>query len=538
MPRRLSFPGSPEFSTFSVRGATPGAMGAAQARRKRVNRAKTLGELKASGYRLRTVKDEMRENAIRMLRSHEELFPGIVGYESTVIPGLVNAILSKHDFILLGLRGQAKTRILRGLVRFLDEQVPVVTGTETNDDPLAPVSRKGREMVASLGDATPVEWLPREARYREKLATPDVTIADLIGDIDPIKAATKKLAYADEEVIHFGIIPRTNRGIFAINELPDLPPRIQVGLLNIMEEKDIQIRGFPIRMQLDILMVYSANPEDYTNRGNIITPLKDRIDSQIITHYPTSREAAMQITQQEAWTARGSDVQLVMPDWFRELVEEVAFAARHSEYVNQASGVSARMSISLLENVLSNMERRGIIQGEKKVYPRIGDLHTAVTAITGKELVYEGEQQGAAIVARKIIGEAVKETFHRWFPDPAPKKKKKDRESSEEQPQGRQEPSPFQPILAWFSKGNTVETSDEMPHGDYVRCLEKVSGLKEIAAKHLDLKDGDGVALGMEFVLEGLHQHSMVSKREEGLKTAYRDMLKAMFDHMAGSGDD
>ena len=503
-----------------------------------MNLARTLGELKTSGYRPRSIKEEMRQNVVRMLRSHEPLFPGIIGYESTVIPGLVNAILSKHDFILLGLRGQAKTRILRGLVRFLDEQVPVIAGTETNDDPFSPISRKGRELVASKGDGTPVEWMPRDARYREKLATPDVTIADLIGDIDPIKAATRKLAYADEEVIHFGIIPRTNRGIFAINELPDLPPRIQVGLLNIMEEKDIQIRGFPIRMPLDILMVYSANPEDYTNRGNIITPLKDRIDSQIITHYPTSREAALAITAQEAWTDRGDGVELVMPQWFRELVEEVAFAARHSEYVNQASGVSARMSISLLENVVSNMERRAVMQGEKKVYPRIGDLHTAVTAITGKvELVYEGEQQGAAIVARKIIGEAVKETFHRWFPDPAPKKKKKDREGGEGEPAARQEPSPFQPILSWFSKGNTVETSDEMPHGDYVRCLEKVSGLKEIAAKHLDLKDGDGVALGMEFVLEGLHQHSMVSKREEGLKTAYRDMLKAMFDHMAGSGD-
>jgi magnesium chelatase subunit I len=484
----------------------------------------------------------MRANLVRMLRSREELFPGIIGYETTVIPGLVNAILSKHDFILLGLRGQAKTRILRGLVRFLDENVPVIAGTDTNDDPFKPVSRKGREAVAALGDAAPIEWMPREARYREKLATPDVTIADLIGDIDPIKAATRKLAYADEEVIHFGIIPRTNRGIFAINELPDLPPRIQVGLLNIMEEKDIQIRGFPIRMQLDILMVYSANPEDYTNRGNIITPLKDRIDSQIITHYPNDRQAAMRITAQEAWTKREGGIELAMPDWFREVVEEVAFAARASEYVNQASGVSARMSISLLENVLSNMERRAILQGEKRVYPRIGDLHAAVTAITGKvELVYEGEQQGAAIVARKIIGEAVKDTFRRRFPDPTPKKKKKksqDEEGGEEeQSPGRQEPSPYQSILAWFSKGNTVETSDELPHDEYVKRLEKVSGLKEIAARHLDLKDGDGIALGMEFVLEALHQHSMVSKREEGVKTAYRDMLKAMFDHMASSGD-
>ena len=499
---------------------------------------KTLGELKKAGYKSRSVKEEMRDNVIRMLRSREELFPGIIGYESTVVPGLVNALLSKHDFILLGLRGQAKTRILRGLIRFLDEQLPVIAGTETNDDPFAPVSRKGREAVVTLGDGTPIEWLSRDARYREKLATPDVTIADLIGDIDPIKAATRKLAYADEEVIHFGIIPRTNRGIFAINELPDLPPRIQVGLLNIMEEKDIQIRGFPIRMQLDILMVYSANPEDYTNRGNIITPLKDRIDSQIITHYPTSREAAMKITAQEAWTERTNGIELVMPGWYRELVEEVAFAARLSEYVNQASGVSARMSISLLENVYSNMERRAIIQGAKREYPRMADLHTAVTAITGKvELVYEGEQQGAAIVARKIIGEAVKETFKRRFPDPAPKKKKKKGQEEDDDVPTRQEPSPFQNILAWFSKGNIVETSDDMPHADYVQRLEKVAGLKEITAKHLELTDGDGLAPGMEFVLEALHQYSMVSKREEGMKTAYRDMLKAMFDHMAGSGE-
>ena len=344
---------------------------------------RTLGELKASGYRSRPVKDEMRENLIRMLRAGEELFPGIIGYDATVVPGLVNAILSRHDFILLGLRGQAKTRILRSLTRFLDPALPVLAGTDTNDDPLPPMSRKGREIVASLGDAAPIEWMSREDRYREKLATPDVTIADLIGDIDPIKAATRRLAYADEEVIHYGIIPRTNRGIFALNELPDLPPRIQVGLLNIMEEKDIQVRGFPVRMRLDILMVYSANPEDYTNRGNIITPLKDRIDSQIITHYPTDLSAAMRITAQEAWTKRDG-ISLELPDWYRELVEEVAFAARRSEFVNQSSGVSARMSISLLENVLSNMERRAIRNGEPSAFPRITDLHAAVTAVTGR----------------------------------------------------------------------------------------------------------------------------------------------------------
>jgi magnesium chelatase subunit I len=498
---------------------------------------KTLVELRASAYRPRTVKEEMRQNLIRMLREGVELFPGIIGYGRTVIPGLVNAILSRHDFILLGLRGQAKTRILRNLIRFLDERIPVIRGTETNDNPFAPVSKMGREIAAEMGDRTPIEWLGRSERYREKLATPDVTIADLIGDIDPIKAATRRLAYADEGVVHYGIIPRTNRGIFAINELPDLPPRIQVGLLNIMEEKDIQIRGFPVRLPLDILMVYSANPEDYTNRGNIITPLKDRIDSQILTHYPEDRESAMAITTQEAWVERDGGFELAVPPWFRELIEEVAFAARKSEYVNQASGVSARMSISLLENVLSNMERRGLAHGEKRIYPRIGDLHAAVTAITGKvELVYEGEQQGASIIARKIIGEAVKEIFKRYFPNPSPKKSAKPREGEESPRTVKQQPSPYQSILAWFSKGNTVETSDEIPFPEYAGRLERVDGLLEIARKHLRSKDNDGeAASAMEFVLEALHQSSMVSKWEDRSRTEYRDMLKAMFASMAGS---
>jgi magnesium chelatase subunit I len=407
-----------------------------------------------------------------------------------------------------------------------------------------------------MGDRTPIGWLPRGERYREKLATPDVTIADLIGDIDPIKAATLKLTYANEDVIHFGIIPRTNRGIFAINELPDLPPRIQVGLLNIMEEKDIQVRGFPIHMQLDIIMVYSANPEDYTNRGNIITPLKDRIDSQILTHYPSDREAAMRITAQEAWAGRDGGHTLSMPAWFREMIEEVAFVARGSEYVNQSSGVSARMSISLLENVLSNMERRALIHGEIRAFPRISDLTAAVTAITGKiELVYEGEQQGATIVARKIIGEAVKETFRRHFPNPTPKKRKKaaaQEEELEDRPArpDKAEPSPYQTVLSWFSKGNTMETSDDLPQAEYIKRLARVDGLRELVAAHLPPGEGEAasatapdspadrdaaLALGMELVLEGLHQHSMVSKWEDKSRTAYRDMLKAMFDHMAKS---
>jgi len=515
-----------------------------------VTLAKTLGELKRSGWKSRPVKDEMRENLVAMLRDGADLFPGIVGYEKTVIPGLVNAILSRHDFILLGLRGQAKTRILRSLTGFLDERLPAIAGTETNDDPYHPVSRRGRKIVEEQGDGTPIAWLGREDRYKEKLATPDVTIADLIGDIDPIKAAALRLSYSDEEVIHYGIIPRTNRGIFAINELPDLPPRIQVGLLNIMEEKDIQIRGFPVRMPLDILMVYSANPEDYTNRGNIITPLKDRIDSQILTHYPRDREAAVRITAQEAWTERGDSAaagcRFVVPAWFRELVEEVAFAARKSEYVNQSSGVSARLSISLLENVLSNMERRAMRHREKAVHPRVSDLVAAVPAITGKiELVYEGEQQGAEIVARKIVGEAVKETFRRFFPDPAPAKKRKRRRSEDEEADDedeavvrpeKPEPSPYQAVLSWFSRGNTVETSDDMSEADYAARLEKVDGLRELALRHPGLDGDDGLPLVMELVIEGLHQHSMVSKWEDKDRASYRDMLKSMFERMGTSG--
>jgi magnesium chelatase subunit I len=294
---------------------------------------KTLGELKQSGYQVLSVKDEMRKNLILKIQNKEKLFPGIIGYDKTVIPGLRNAILSKHDFILLGLRGQAKSRILRDLIYFLDEFIPAIDGCEINDNPLNPVCRSCKKKIDAEGNATPIRWLSREERYREKLATPDTTIADLIGDIDPVKAATKRLSYSDEEVIHYGIIPRSNRGIFAINELPDLPPRIQVGLLNIMEEKDIQIRGFPVRLSLDVMMVYSANPEDYTNRGNIITPLKDRIDSQIITHYPDNLEDAMNITHQEAWLERRSGYTIHIPDYFKELVEETAFSARKSEFV-------------------------------------------------------------------------------------------------------------------------------------------------------------------------------------------------------------
>ncbi|MEL6614485.1 MAG: magnesium chelatase, partial [Bacteroidota bacterium] len=359
---------------------------------------RTLGDLKASGYSPRSVKDEVRANLIAKLQSGEEVFPGILGFDRTVIPQVQNAILGKHDFILLGLRGQAKSRLVRLLPSLLDEWVPVIEGSEIHDDPLAPISKFGRDTVAARGDDTPVAWLHRDARYGEKLATPDTSIADLIGDIDPIKAATRQLTYADEEVIHFGIIPRTHRGIFAINELPDLQPRIQVGLLNVMEEQDVQIRGFNVRLPLDVLMVFTANPEDYTNRGSIITPLKDRIDSQILTHYPRELEIGVEITRQEAWQDRAASggVTVHVPHVFREIVEQVAFEARDSEYVDQKSGVSARLTRAALEDLVSAAERRALLNGETETTLRATDLMAIEPAVTGKvELVYEGEQEGA-----------------------------------------------------------------------------------------------------------------------------------------------
>lgn len=390
----------------------------------------TLGDLKKSGYRTTSVKEEMRRNLIARLKANEPVFPGILGYDDTVIPQVENAILARHDFLLLGLRGQAKTRLVRALVYLLDDYIPIVQGSHINDDPLNPISKHARELVNRLGDEAPVEWLPRQRRYHEKLATPDVTIADLIGDVDPIKAMSKKLDFSDEEVIHYGIIPRSNRGIFAINELPDLQPRIQVGLLNIMEEKDLQIRGFPIRIPLDMCIVYTANPEDYTNRGNIITPLKDRIDAQILTHYPESLEEATAITRQEAWTDRetsSGDVRIIIPELFRELVERVAFEARKSEYVDRNSGVSARMPITLLETVVAAAERRALANGDKETTLRVVDLFTSITAITGKvELVYRGEQEGPQNVAQFLLGRAIKEAFNsRFIPNYRPGKEQK-----------------------------------------------------------------------------------------------------------------
>ena len=493
------------------------------------DRPRTLGELRASGYKPRSVKEELRENMIARIKAGGDLFPGIVGYDKTVIPQLENAILSRHDFILLGLRGQAKTRILRQLKSFLDEALPVVEGCEIHDDPTAPICATCRRRHFEMGDELPVAWIGPEERYNEKLATPDVSIADLIGDIDPIKAATRKLAFADEEVIHYGLVPRTNRGIFAINEVPDLQPRIQVGLLNILEEKDVQIRGFPVRIPLDMLLVFSANPEDYTNRGNIITPLRDRIASQITTHYPLEIEHGMAITAQEAWTARDAGVEVQVPGYFRELIEEIAVQARQSEYVDQSSGVSARMTIALLENVMSNAERRGLRTGETAVQARLADLHGAVSAIGGKiELVFEGEQEGAVNVARHLIGRGVKALFGRKFPDAH---KTKGKESAAN--------PVYKPVLDWFAAGHTAEISDETPAREYHAALAKVTGLEALAHKHLKVSTPDELGPAMEFVLEGLHQHSVLSRERVDLgRVAFKDVLKSMFSGLPAGDDD
>ena len=487
-------------------------------------RPQTLGELKASGYRSRTVRQELRHNLRRKLAAGEPLFPGVLGYERTVIPGLINAVLAGHDMILLGLRGQAKSRLLRSLTQLLDAEIPVLRGCELNDDPFAPVSVPGQKMVAELGDAAPVDWLPREMRYNEKLATPDVSISDLLGDIDPIKAATRKLTYADPEVIHFGIVPRTNRGIFAINELPDLAPRIQVGLLNILEERDLQIRGFPIRIPLDILLVFSANPEDYTNRGTIITPLKDRISSQILTHYPSDVEISADITQQEAWTDRhlegDTTLDVRISKTVRLLVEEIAFVARQSELVDQASGVSARMSISALELLVSNLERRALTTGDSPVYPRVSDLQMLLPALTGKvEMVYEGEQQGSEVVARTLIGLAAKRFFDARFP-------KVERAVGSG---GEGDVGPWSEIVGWFAEGNAVNLSDDLPFAQYQAQLRSVPGLLDVAqgiAQTEGASSEQEVAFFAELALEGLHQHLKLTREDLDSQVSYKEMVK------------
>ena len=475
----------------------------------------TLGALKRSGYykgsRPESVKGEMRRNLLLRLRRGEEVFPGILGYDRSVIPQLKNAILGRHDILLLGLRGQAKSRIIRLLPQLLDEYIPVVAGSELNDDPRKPVSKFARELYNERGDEMPIVWRHRSERYAEKLATPDTSIADLIGDIDPIKAAQKRLTYADEQIIHFGIIPRTNRGIFAINELPDLQARIQVGLLNILEEQDIQIRGFNIRFLLDLMMVFSANPEDYTNRGNIITPLKDRIDSQVLTHYPRKLDTAIAITKQEAWQKRDSAPSVTVPDFIREIIEVIAFEARASEYVDQKSGVSARMTRSALETVISNAERRAISHGMKHVYVRISDLYYIDAAITGKiELVYEGEQEGPQKVARLLLGRAVRMIFAKHFPDPSSK---------------GEDRGVYRHILGWFAEGNTLTLDPELQDEQYRRRLRSIPSLIELVKKAKDRIPTKERWIFSELILEGLYQTSMLGKEEY----TYSDMIGSVF---------
>ena len=492
---------------------------------KALNKIKTLGHLKESGYTPRSVKDELRSNLITRLKAGSSVFPGILGFEETVIPQVQNAILGRHDLILLGLRGQAKSRLIRLLPGLLDEFTPVVAGSEINDNPLDPISKYARDLITEHGDDTPIEWIHRDERYAEKLATPDTTIADLIGDIDPIKAANLRLTYADEEVIHFGIIPRTNRGIFAINELPDLQPRIQVGLLNIMEEQDIQIRGFNIRFPLDIMMIFSANPEDYTNRGNIITPLKDRIDSQIITHYPKTIDIGIEITRQEAWQDRENDsVSISVPHYFREIIEQIAFEARSSEYVDQKSGVSVRMTRAALEDLISAAEQRALLNGEEKTTLRMSDLLFVEPAVTGKvELVYEGEQEGAQNVARLLIGRATKAIFSSYFPDPADKK------------EGR---SPYQQIISWFSQGNSVHLKQNMSFKEYEKTLNSVKGLKALVTKYSKPDSPGELATAMEFILESLHQHSLIGKDFFQSNTTYSDMMGSMLSSIGPIDED
>ncbi len=483
-----------------------------------MNLPKTLGELKKSGYTSVSTKDELRRNLLNQIKSGQKRFPGIIGYDRSVLPQIENAVLSRHDFILLGLRGQAKTRILRQLAYLLDEFIPVIAGSVLNEDPFNPISDKYRALLKQAGDDLAIDWLHRDDRYHEKLATPDVSVADLIGDIDPIKAVREKLDLADEEVIHWGIIPRTNRGIFAINELPDLQPRIQVSLLNILEENDIQIRGFPIRVPLDMMLCFTANPEDYTNRGNIITPLKDRIASQINTHYPENIRDAMAITAQEAWEERGREIEI--PELMKELIEGISFAARDSVYVDQTSGVSARLSISAYENLISNIERRAAINGENDLYPRVCDLYSVIASVVGKvEMAYEGELEGPTILAINLIGEAVNTTFNERFPSPKTPRKR--------DAEGLPMPidNTYEAVIDFFSTGRRLELSDEMRYDEYKAALDQIAGLKEIAKKYHQTGDDRETYMVMEFILEGLHRANVIAKESPDNKFVYTDML-------------
>lgn len=473
-----------------------------------IDRPRTLGDLKASGYQVESVKDEMRRNLIRLMKEGKPLFSDILGYDDTVLPQIQNAILSKHDILFLGLRGQAKTRMLRSLVRLLDDAIPIVAGSEINDDPFRPLSKPARDLIAAKGDDAPIEWIGRERRYQEKLATPDVTIADLVGEIDMIKIAEGNYL-SSELAIHYGLIPRTNRGIFCMNELPDLSPKIQVGLFNVLEERDIQIRGFPVRLDLDVCMVFSANPEDYTNRGRIVTPLKDRIGSVVRTHYPLTREIGIAINDANAWTERDG-LKVAIPFFIKELVEETSRLARTSPHVNQLSGVSVRMSIANLENVVSNAERRAILNGEEHAVPRVSDLLHMAPSTRGKLELTMSEDEGAEDkLVERIWGEAVKNVFGQYF-----------------------EVKGFRPIVDAFESGKSIELGDSLPAEDVLRNLDAVPGLRKLLGEALrklepraeedrEVRDAMAASVG-EFILEGLYVNNRLNKSAKAGGRTYR----------------
>jgi magnesium chelatase subunit I len=489
--------------------------------------ARTFGELKQSGYKSISVKDELRANLIKKLRAGEKLFRGIVGYDETVIPQLVNAILARHNIILLGLRGQAKSRIIRQLTELLDNEIPIVAGSEVNDDPFHPISAYGRQTLAIHGDLTHIDWVGRDSRFVEKLATPDVTIADIIGDVDPIKAAKGGHLLSDELTIHYGLLPRANRGIFAINELPDLAGKIQVGLFNIMQEGDVQIKGYPVRLPLDVMLIFSANPEDYTARGKIITPLKDRIGTEIMTHYPAELQTAVEITRQEAWVSRagledadGSALQLNIPEFIRELVEQIAFEARDDSRVDKHSGVSQRMPITVIESLLSNAERRALLTDEQQIVPRISDIYAAIPSMTGKmELEYEGEQIGASRIAKDLIKRAAGEIFEGYFVG-----------------------IDFAPTVQWFEQGNNLRLADTASAQECRTLLEAVPELIDASVIPFDFKESDTPQLvaACEFVLEGLYAQNKISRNEEGGYTAVtkakKDRRGMIYDDLTETG--
>ncbi len=478
----------------------------------KIENIKTLGELKAAGYQSKSIKDELRDNLIQKIKNKETTFEGVHGYENTVIPELERAILSRHNINLLGLRGQAKTRLARLMLNLLDEYIPVVDGSEINDDPFKPISRYAKELIKEKGDQTPIYWLHRSERFAEKLATPDVTVADIIGDVDPIKAANLKLNYADDRVIHYGMIPRANRCIFVINELPDLQARIQVALFNILQEGDIQIRGFKLRLPLDIQFLFTANPEDYTNRGSIVTPLKDRIGSQILTHYPVDIETARLITEQEAKVLESQTATVNVPDLAKDLLEQIVFEARESEYIDAKSGVSARLSITAFENLLSTAERRALKAGDENTVVRLSDFVGIIPSIIGKvELVYEGEQEGAAVVAYNLIGEAVKSLFEEFFPKIEKLKKQEDE-------------SPYDDLVSWFfNQKDGFELMDDFNDEEYKNTLDAIPPLEDLLQEYQpDLIQQDRYFV-KEFLLWSLVEFKLLSKYRFTEGTHFKD---------------